>query len=119
MPAVKKVLSYSGIIAGAAIVCASCSAPPKPVIPALTPENAASLLQNSAKAQTWITYVKRQNPGCGYQLNIPDQSGQPTTIDLDHIIRCGSAPSPKEFDASASFSFDKDAQKWVLSRFAS
>jgi hypothetical protein len=114
-----KVFCYSGIIAAAAIVCASCSAPPKPVVPALTPENAAGLLQNSAKAQNWITYVKRQNPSCGYQLDIPDQSTQPTTIDLDHIVRCGGAPSPKEFDASASFSFDKDAQKWIVSRFAS
>jgi hypothetical protein len=119
MPGVKKALYFATAVTGVITACISCTAPPKPTVPALTPETAASLLQNSAKAQTWITYVKRQNPACGYELDIPDQSAHPTTIDLDHIVRCGGAPSPKEFDATASFSFDKDMQKWIVSRFSS
>jgi hypothetical protein len=96
-----------------------CGGPPKPVVPALTPENAASLLRNYAKAETWIIYVKKQNATCEYRLDLPDQVSQPTTIDLDHIVVCGGRPSPKEFDASVSFEYDKGAQKWVVSRFAS
>jgi hypothetical protein len=100
-------------------VFTGCGGPPKPTVPALTPENAASLLRNYAKAETWITYVKKNNATCDYRLDLPDQSAQPTTIDLDHIVLCGGRPSPKEFDASVSFEYDKQAQRWVVSRFAS
>ncbi|MGA8028493.1 MAG: hypothetical protein WB992_15220 [Bryobacteraceae bacterium] len=96
----------------------ACSAP-KPTTPSLTPEEAAELLHNNNKAQTWITYVKKQNASCDYKLDLPDQSANPTTLDLDHIVSCGNRPSPKEFDASVSFAYDKDAQKWVITRFSS
>lgn len=119
MPAVNKIALYGVAAACLVLSFIGCGAPPKPTVPALTPENAASLLQNYGKAQTWISYVKKQNASCGYQLDLPDQSAQPTTIDLDHIVRCGGAPSPKEFDASASFAYDSDAHKWVVTRFAS
>jgi len=93
--------------------------PPKPTTPALTPEGAAELLHYNNRAENWITYVKKQNPACEYQLNLPDQVSRPTAIDLDHIVYCGGRPSPKEFDASVSFVFDPDAQKWVIKRFSS
>lgn len=106
------------LLLGMAIL-SSCGSAPKPAVPALTPENAAAMLRNYPKAQTWITYVKRHNPACDYRLDLPDQSAQPTTIDLDHIVVCGASASPKEFDASVSFEYDKTAQHWVISRFAS
>jgi hypothetical protein len=101
-----------------ALGAVACS-PPKPSTPSLTPQNAAELLHYNNRAQTWIKYVKRNNPTCDYRLDLPDQTSHPTQIDLDHIVRCGNSPSPKEFDASVSFAFDKDQQRWVLTRFRS
>ena len=119
MPGVLKTLNSLYLVLLGSAILSSCGGPPKPAVPALTPENAAAMLRNYPKAQTWITYVKRQNPACDYQLDLPDQSAQPSTIDLDHIVVCGGSPSPKEFDASVSFDYDKNAQHWVISRFAS
>lgn len=96
----------------------SCT-PPKPATPALTPGAAAELLHYNPKAETWMTYVKKQNATCEYKLNLPDQTSQPTSIDLDHIVLCGNRPSPKEFDASVSFVFDQNSQKWMITRFSS
>src|SRR5581483_4941178 len=114
MPAVTKFSFSLPWFALASLALVGCSTPPKATVPALTPENAATLLRNNAKAETWITYVKKQNPACGYQLMLPDQTNQPTSIDLSHIVMCGASPSPKEFDASVSFAYDKGAQKWVI-----
>ena len=118
MPAVKRIIEFLFCIAPV-LAITGCGSAPKPSVPALTPENAAAILRNYQKAQDWMTYVRRNNPGCEYRLDLPDQSNQPTTIDLDHIVICGGAPSPKEFDASVSFEYDKNAQRWVVSRFAS
>jgi hypothetical protein len=93
--------------------------PPKPRVPALTPSMAAELLHYNNKAQNWMTYVRKNNTGCEYRLDLPDQTNQPTSIDLSHIVVCNGRPSPKEFDASVSFEYDKAAQHWVLTRFAS
>lgn len=119
MPAVKRHILYTFVLAVNLIVLSGCSSPPKATVPALTPEGAATLLRNNNKAQNWITYVQKQNTSCQYQLDLPDQASQPTTIDLDHIVKCGGRPSPKEFDASVSFEYDKDGQRWIVSRFAS
>jgi hypothetical protein len=118
MRAVKTIIKFVTCI-GLAFLITACGSAPKPRVPALTPENAAAILRNYQKAQDWITYVRRHNPSCEYRLDLPDQSSQPTTIDLDHIVVCRGAASPKEFDASVSFEYDKDAQRWVVSRFAS
>ena len=119
MPAVKRIVEFLFCMAPVLALTTGCSTPAKPSVPALTPENAAAILRNYQKAQDWITYVKRHNPGCEYRLDLPDQSNQPTTLDLDHVVVCGGAPSPKEFDASVSFEYDKSGQRWVVSRFAS
>ncbi|HEX4164943.1 MAG TPA: hypothetical protein VHZ55_05660 [Bryobacteraceae bacterium] len=108
--------------AGAALflfLLLSCGAPPKSEIPSLSPQLAGELLHYNNKAQDWMKYVHRQNPGCDYHLELPDQTNHPTTIDLDHIVRCGSRPSPKEFDATISFEYDTNQKKWVVTRFAS
>ncbi|MDQ2843444.1 MAG: hypothetical protein M3Y72_20865 [Acidobacteriota bacterium] len=97
----------------------SCGASHKVEIPSLNPEQASELLHYNNKAQDWLKYVRKQNTACDYKLDLPDQSNHPTSIDLDHIVVCGSRPSPKELDASVSFSWDPSQSKWVISRFAS
>ena len=118
MPAVKRRSTFS---AAAAVICFSvtCSAPPKPSIPSLTPETAYTLLQNNGRAKDWITYVRKQKATCRYDLMLPDQSSHPDVIDLTHVVTCGGAPAPKEYDASVSFEYDKQAQHWTVSRFSS
>ena len=103
---------------GGLLLLASCSTPPKQKIPALTPETAAELLHYNSKAETWLIHVKRQDPSCEYRLDLPDQTTQPTEIDLQHIVYCGNRPSSMENDASVSFSYDKDTQKWTVLRFS-
>lgn len=97
------------------------STPPKPTTPALTLQNASEMVHRNPKADNWLKYVQRnyRQAACEYKLELPDQTNHPTEIDLDHIMWCGNKPSPKEFDASVSFKYDKEAQHWVLSRFAS
>jgi hypothetical protein len=97
----------------------SCGAPPKSDVPPLNPQQAGELLHYNNKAQDWLKYVRRQNAACDYRLELPDQSSHPTTIDLDHIVMCGSRPSPKEFDASISFSYDQNRKQWVITKFSS
>lgn len=99
------------------VLLGACS-PPKPRVPSLTPQEANELLHYNPKAETWMIHLKKQSPGCEYRLDLPDQTSQPTTIDLDHIVYCGNRPSPKEFDAAVSFAYDPQAQKWVITRFS-
>lgn len=119
MPAVNKLVSSVSLFAFACLAFLGCGAPPKPAVPALTPETAMSLLRFNPKAQTWLIYVKKQNPTCDYSLELPDQASQPTSLDLKHIVSCGGRPSPMELDASVSFEYDKNAQKWIITRFSS
>lgn len=100
------------------MMLAGCTKP-KAEVPSLTPEQASALLQFDNKAHSWLEYVKKNNTGCDYKLELPDQASQPTEIDLDHIVWCSGRPSPKEFDASVIFVYDKAQQHWVVQRFAS
>jgi hypothetical protein len=102
----------------AAVLLVACGSP-KPRVPSLTPEEANALLHYNAKAETWMIHVKRQDPTCEYRLDLPDQTSQPTAIDLDHIVYCGNRPSPKEFDAAVSFAYDPQTTKWTITRFQS
>ncbi|MBV9268520.1 MAG: hypothetical protein JO061_20295 [Acidobacteriaceae bacterium] len=114
MPVVKTICMF-----GTVALLLSCGSPPKSDIPALNPEEAASLLQFDNKAADWLKYVKKQNPACDYKLDLPDQSAHPTEIDLDHIVWCSSRPGPREYDASVVFVYDKATQRWTVSRFSS
>lgn len=106
--------------AGALALLISCGAPsPQSKIPPLDPQQAGSLLHFNNKAQDWLKYVHRTNPACDYQLNLPDQSAHPTSIDLTHIVVCSGAAAPKEFDASVSFAYDTAQKHWVITRFSS
>ncbi len=109
----KKVFCGAGLL-----LCVACGSPP-PVTPALTPQLAGELLHYNNNAENWLTHVKKQNPSCAYQLDLPSQASHPTQIDLTHIVSCGGAPSPMEFDASVSFVYDKAAQHWVIKLFTS
>lgn len=104
-------------IVSVALVLGACS-PPKPRVPSLTPEGANELLHYNPKAETWMIHIKKQDPSCEYRLDLPDQTSQPTSIDLDHIVYCSNRPSSKEFDAAVSFAYDPQAQKWVIARFS-
>lgn len=97
---------------------AACGAP-KARVPSLTPEEATALLHYNPKAETWMIHVKKQDPSCEYRLDLPDQTSQPTAIDLDHIVYCGNRPSPVEFNAAVSFAYDAQTQKWTITRFQS
>jgi hypothetical protein len=102
------------------ILLVSCtSAPRKSTVPPLNPETASELLHFNHKADAWLTYVRKQNTSCIYQVDLPDQASHPTEIDIDHLVTCAGRPAPKEFDATVSFVFDPAAQKWTISRFAS
>ena len=95
----------------------ACS-PPPPSIPSLSPVTAMQLLRDDSKAKGWLTYVQKQTTTCDYSLDLPDQSSHPSTIDLDHIVKCGNAQSPKALDASVSFEYDRATQQWKVSRFS-
>jgi hypothetical protein len=101
----------------ALLLLAACGTP-KPRVPSLTPEEANALLNYNPKAETWLIHVRKQDPSCEYRLDLPDQTSQPTTIDLDHIVYCGNRPSSKEFDAAVSFAYDPATQKWSVTRFS-
>ncbi len=106
---------------GTLAVLASCSGggPKKADVPSLNPETANQLLNFDHKASAWLTFVKKQNPTCIYQVDLPDQASHPTEIDIEHLVTCGGRPAPKEFDATVSFSYDPATQKWTISRFTS
>ena len=104
------------------VILTGCSStPPKPTTPALTLQNATQLLHRNPRADNWLKYVQRnyRQAACEYKIELPDQTNHPTQIDLDHIVWCGNKPSPKEFDASVSYEYDKAGQYWVIKRVAS
>lgn len=115
MPRMKLVALLSSLLC----FTVACNTPPKAEIPALTPDAAAALLQLNPKAKVWLEHIQKQNPACSYKLDLPDQSSNPVAIDIDHAVSCGNRPSPREFDATVSFAYDKAAGHWVISRFAS
>jgi hypothetical protein len=113
MHQVKKIAAACSLV-----LLAGCSKP-RAEVPPLTPEQASGLLQTDNKARNWMEYVKKNNTGCEYKLDLPDQSNQPVEIDLNHIVSCSGRPSPKEFDATVVFVYDPAQQHWIIQRFSS
>jgi hypothetical protein len=66
-----------------------------------------------------MKFIQNQGGSCKYTINLPDQSGHPETIDVDHAVTCGGRPAPKMFDATVSFEYDKAAGRWLITRFIS
>jgi hypothetical protein len=107
-----KVAAFAGILL--LVACGS----PKPRVPSLTPEEANALLHYNPKAETWLIHAKKQDPSCEYRLDLPDQTSQPTAIDLEHIVYCGNRPAGTELSASVSFAYDAATGKWSITRFS-
>ncbi len=107
-------------ISAATLFLTACSdpTPKKPDIPGLTAQAASDALHYNGKAQDWINHARRQDPSCEFNLDIPDQSSHPTTLDFEHIVQCGGKKAPLELNASVSFEYDKNAQHWVITRFS-
>jgi hypothetical protein len=112
-------LHVKNIAAACALALLISCSKPKPEVPSLTPEQAHEMLLVDNKAHNWMEFVKKNNTGCEYKLDLPSQYNQPTEIDLDHIVWCNGRPSPKEFDASVVFVYDTAQQHWVVMRFSS
>jgi hypothetical protein len=96
----------------------ACTPPPDPT-PALTPENAVALLNNSNKAKEWMTFAQKHDSTCQWRLELPEQANHPVEIDANHIMYCRVTPNPRELDASAQFTFDKAEKRWTLTDFRS
>ncbi|HEX4807804.1 MAG TPA: hypothetical protein VH325_02675 [Bryobacteraceae bacterium] len=101
------------------LIAAACGPPPPAPIPSLTPLQAQELLNQDRKAQNWMKFITSQGGSCQYSIDLPDQSGHPSTIDINHVVTCGGRPAPKMFDATVSFAYDKAAGRWVITRFMS
>jgi hypothetical protein len=92
---------------------------PKPEIPSLTQQLAGELLHYDQRAENWMIQVRKGGGNCEYRFDLPEQNSHPPQIDLDHIVFCNGRPAPRENEASVSFEYDKNAQRWVVKRFSS
>ena len=117
MPVVKS--AYCSYAVVPAFLAGIACGPPPPTIPSLTPLQAQELLNQNNKAQDWMRFIRNQGGACEYSIDLPDQSAHPDSIDIDHAVTCGGRPSPKQFNASVSFAYDKAAGRWVITRFSS
>ena len=106
-------------LAVASTLFVACSSPPRETTPSLTPQTAATLLQVNPKSKNWLEHVKKENAACVYKVELPDQSNHPTVIDVEHVISCGPQPAPRSLNATVTYSYDKAAGHWVISRFSS
>lgn len=96
----------------------ACTPPPEPT-PALTPDQAVVLLNNSSKAKEWLIYAQKKDSTCQWRVTLPEQAGHPAEIDADHVMFCRVTPNPRELDASAVYTYDKKEQRWTLTDFRS
>ena len=101
------------------LLVSACGGPPPPTIPALNQEVANELLRYDTKASNWLIYVQKTNPVCNWHLELPDQSAQPTEIDLEQIVWCGASPAPRALGASVIFNYNKADGHWHVTRFSS
>ncbi len=106
------------LVFAALLIAGACSPPPDPT-PALTPENAVALLNNSNKAKDWMAYALKHDSSCQWKVDLPEQASHPIEVDLDHVMNCRVTPNPRELDASAVFTFDKVEKRWTLTDFRS
>jgi hypothetical protein len=111
-------LKPAAFLLGAIVFSGACSPPPDPT-PALTPENAVALLNNSNKAKDWLAFTQKHDSSCQWRVTLPEQASHPTEIDADHVVYCRVTPNPRELDASAQFTFDKVEKRWMLTAFRS
>lgn len=75
------------------------------------------LLRFDTNAQNRLLVIKKRDPRCEYKVELPDQSSHPTSIQADHVVSCGGNNRLKEFDTSVEFAYNKESQRWEISRF--
>ena len=102
----------------AALLAGACSSPP-PSHPGLSPQAAQQLLRYNQRAVNHLKFVQHENPSCQYVLNLPDQSGHPDSVEVDHIVSCGGRTDFKAYDASVEFEWNKATGQWEISHFGS
>ncbi len=116
-----RVVKKVAFVCASAMMLVACGSAParKADVPSLNPEVASQLLHFNHRADAWLTFVRKQNSTCIYQVDLPDQSSHPTQIDIQHLVTCGGRPAPKELDATVSFAWDPGEGKWTITRFSS
>jgi hypothetical protein len=95
---------------------AACSSP-RPTHPGLSPTVAQELLRYNTRAANHLKYIKSQDRSCVYQVVLPDQSNNPSTIEVNHIAFCSGRNDLKQFDARVEYQWNKNANKWEISYF--
>lgn len=104
--------------AGALAFVGACSSPP-PQHPPLSPTVAQQLLRYNTRAANHLKYIQSQDRSCVYQVNLPDQSSHPKTVEVNHIAFCSGRNDLKQFDARVEFEWNQAAGKWEISYFGS
>src|SRR5690348_5225437 len=103
-------------LASAVVFEAACSSP-RPTHPALSPTVAEELRRYNTRAANHLKYIKSQDRSCVYQVTLPDQSSNPSSIEVNHIAFCSGRNDLKQFDARVEYQWNKDANKWEISYF--
>lgn len=110
---------YCIILAGlaAALVFESACSRPRPSHPALSPTIAQQLLRYNTRAANHLKYIQSQDRTCVYELQLPDQSNHPDSVEVDHIAFCSGRNDLKQFDARVEFQWNKTENKWEIAHF--
>jgi len=95
---------------------AACSSP-RETHPPLSPTVAQELLRYNTRAANHLKYIKSQDKSCVYQVTLPDQSGNPSSIQVNHIAFCSGRNDLKQFDARVEYEWNKNENKWEISYF--
>lgn len=102
----------------AAVFCISCGAS-RPTHPPLSPQIAQQLLRFNTRAANHLKFVQHENHTCEYVVHLPDQSGHPNSIEVDHIVSCGGRTDLKAFDASVEYEWNQTKGSWEITHFGS
>lgn len=97
---------------------AACSSP-RPTHPPLSPTIAQQLLRYNTRAANHLKYIQSQDKSCVYQVTLPDQSSNPSSIQVNHIAFCSGRNDLKQFDAHVEYEWNKNENKWEISYFGS
>jgi hypothetical protein len=105
-------------VLAAGLVLTSCGTTP-PSHPPLSPQVAQQLLRYNQRAVNHLKFVQHENSVCQYILQLPDQSSNPSSIEIDHIVSCRGRTDLKAYDARVEYEWNKAEGKWELTYFGS
>jgi len=103
----------------AALIFEPACSSPRPTHPALSPGAAQQLLRYDTRAANHLKSIQSQDRTCVYQVNLPDQSNHPDSVEVDHIAFCSGRSDLKQFDTRVEFQWNKAENKWEISHFGS